>query len=376
MTAHAVLSPSSAHRWLRCPGSVSLSQDVPQESSSPYAIEGTQAHTVAEIYASYEFGLDDGPTFSHRMDEWEAEAPPESVNDMQDYASRYVDYLRELASEHDQLLDAPELRVERRVQTGVDQCWGTADAAIVSATLIDVVDYKYGKGVRVDADDNEQLMLYGLGIVHELGIKDDTPVRLSVFQPRMHNVSSMTTTAKELVKWREKVVKPVAKKALTDFAEVRPSEIACRWCPVAGSCEARAEYMLGQDFETKPGLMDAERLSAALGRLADMESWIKAVRAEAMGRDYIPGWKKVRTTGRRQIKDTEAALDVFVDAGLDLEEVSDRKLKALGVLEKVAGGRDGLQDLLGDLLTMSEGGIALAPLDDPREEVTGAEDFL
>lgn len=375
MTAHAVLSPSSAHRWLRCPGSVSLSRDVPQESS-PYAIEGTQAHTVAEIYASYEFGLDDGPTFTRRMDEWEAEAPPESVQDMQDYASRYVDYLRELASDHDQLLDAPELRVERRVQTGVDQCWGTADAVIVSATLIDVVDYKYGKGVRVDAEDNEQLMLYGLGIVHELGITDSTPVRLSVFQPRMRNVASMTTSAKELIAWREEVVRPVAKQALTDFAPVRPSETACRWCPVAGVCEARAEYMMSQDFETEPGLMDAERLAAALHRLADMENWIKAVRAEAMRRDYIPGWKKVRTPGRRQIKDQAAALDVFVDAGLDLDQVSERKLKGLAALEKTVGGRAELHDLLGDLLTMSEGGIALAPLSDPREEVTGAEDFL
>ncbi|MGO1835527.1 MAG: DUF2800 domain-containing protein, partial [Actinomycetaceae bacterium] len=328
MTDHAVLSPSSAHRWLRCPGSVSLSEDAPREVSSPFAIEGTQAHSIAEIYASYEFALDDGETFARRMDEWEKEVSPDSSYDMQAHAVGYVSYLRMLADRH----SYPEFRVEQRVQTGVDQCWGTADAAIVSADLVDVIDYKYGKGVRVEAEDNEQLMLYGLGIVHELALVDDTPVRLSVYQPRIDNVSSMTTTARELVKWREKVVRPVAKQALTDFAPVRPSETACRWCPVAGSCEVRAEYMMAQDFEFAPGLMDAERLAAALGSLSDMENWAKAVRLEAMRRDYVPGWKKVRSTPRRQIRDSEAALDVFVDAGLDIDQVSERKLKAIGTL--------------------------------------------
>ena len=372
MTDHAVLSPSSAHRWMSCPGSVSLSEDAPAEVDSPHAIEGTRAHTAAEIYASFEFDLIKPRTFARRIAEWEADTPEEQVEDMISYAVDYVEKLRELSRDH----TYPELRVERRVQTGVDQCWGTADAAIVSADRIDVVDYKYGKGVLVKAQDNEQLMLYGLGVVHELGLKDNTPVRLTVFQPRLNNVSTMETTAKKLLAWREKVVKPAAKLALSDFAPVRPSEAACRWCPVAGSCSVRAEYMMSLDFNTKPGLMDREQLAEALGRLRDMENWIKDVRAEAMARDYIPGWKKVRTSGRRQIKDQAAAIDVFTQAGLDIDDVSERKLRSLGVLEKTVGGKVKLQDLLGDLLTVSEGSITLAPDSDPREEVTGAEDFL
>src|SRR5690625_6830149 len=92
--------------------------------------------------------------------------------------------------------------------------------------------------------------------------------------------------------------------------------------------------MKSRDYNTKPGLMDQEQLAEALGRLRDMENWIKDVRAEAMARDYIPGWKKVRTSGRRQIKDQAAAIDVFTQAGLDIDDVSERKLRSLGVLDR------------------------------------------
>src|SRR5690625_4690335 len=215
---------------MSCPGSVSLREAAPAEVDSPHAIEGTRAHTAAEIYASFEFDLIKPRTFARRIAEWEADTPEEQVEDMISYAVDYVEKLRELSRDH----TYPELRVERRVQTGVDQCWGTADAAIVSADRIDVVDYKYGKGVLVRAQDNEQLMLYGLGVVHELGLKDNTPVRLTVFQPRLNNVSTMETTAKKLLAWREKVVKPAAKLALSDFAPVSRAGQPAAGAPAAG----------------------------------------------------------------------------------------------------------------------------------------------
>lgn len=369
MSEHAVLSPSSAHRWMRCPGSVQLTVDLPEESSSAYAIEGTLAHEGCEIEASFAFELIGATEYAERIAAWRERVPEDQIADMVEHAASYVRLLSQLAGGH----DGAEVMIEKRVRTGVDGCWGTADAIIVSDELVHVIDYKYGKGVRVYAEGNEQLRLYALGALNGFGRQSATRVSMTVYQPRLDHVSTDSMSVDDLRAWRDIDVAPAAAEALGTGGAIVPSETACRWCPIAGSCKARAEYMVWQDFGPA-GVMSAAELAEVLAKLPDIEHWVKAVRDEAMKRDQLPGWKKVRSAPRRQIKDVLGAIDVFEAAGLGVDEVSVRKLKPLAALEKAMGGKKELRDVLGELLTMSEGSIQLVPESDEREEVNDAKD--
>lgn len=371
MAEHAVLSPSSAHRWMRCPGSVRLTADLSEPEASPYALEGTMAHELCAVEASFAFGLISAQEYDDGIDAWRESTPDEYQEDMHRHAASYVALLGTLAGGH----DGAEVMIEKRVRTGVDSCWGTADAIIVSDESVHVVDYKYGKGVRVNAPGNEQLRLYALGSLNGFGRDSATRVSMTIYQPRLDHVSTDSMSIADLRTWRDDAVAPQATLALGDNGPVVPSETACRWCPIAGSCKARADYMIRQDFAPAE-LMDSTELGHVLHQLPDIEHWVKAVRDEALKRDHVTGWKKVRSAPRRQIKDAEAAIDVFTAAGLGVDDVSVRKLKPLAALERATGGKSQLRDVLGELLSMTEGSIVLAPEDDSREEVdTAKEDF-
>lgn len=383
MSAHARLSPSSAHRWLQCPASVALAEQVISEhgeQTSTYANEGTQAHEVAEIEASLAFGLITPDKHAERLLAWRDRVPAERHEDMLRHAAAYVDLLRTLAEdkEHAQVM------LEQRVDTGVDASWGTLDAAIVSPTHIHIVDYKYGMGIPVDATRNPQLMLYAIGGV-ELFDAVSTPetVCMTIHQPRIGHTSHYCVPASELRQWRDQVVRPAAALALSGDAYFAPSESACRFCPAAGECRARVEYMTRRDFGN-PDSLTPEEMGEILAQIPDVENWCRAVRERALRLAYsegiqIPGWKVVRAGGRRAISDQAKAIEVLIDQGYPEEKVSRRSTRTLGELERLVGGKSELGKILGSLLVKNEGKETLVPEQDPRSainrNVDAEEDF-
>lgn len=378
MSEHARLSPSSAHRWMQCPASVRLSEQVTSvhgESSSVYAREGTQAHEVAEIEASLAFGLISKGQHASRLLAWRDTTPDNYHEDMLRHAGAYVELLRKLAADHPHA----QVMLEQRASAGVDGVWGTMDAAIVSPDHIHVIDYKYGMGVPVDAFENPQLMFYAIGGV-DLFDSISTPetVCMSIHQPRLGHISHYCVSATELRQWRDQRARPAAALAMSDDAYFAPSDSACRFCPAAGECRARTEFMTRRDFGNPDTLTPAE-MGDLLAKIPDLEHWCKAVKERALRLAYneqtpIPGWKVVRAAGRRAITDQAQAIDALTAFGFDEDEISKRSLKTLADLERVTGGSRALGDILGGLLVKPEGKESLVPEQDSRPAIDSNAD--
>lgn len=378
---HAVLSPSSATRWINCPASVRMSQLVKreEETESFYAREGTAAHALAEIMASLHFGMLSADEADAAVASWEREfadilASADGVQlEMQGHAESYVALLQHFVSQtpHAQVM------LEQRLPTGVPESWGTSDTVIVSPEVVHIVDLKYGKGVQVSPVGNPQLRLYGLGALDTYGdmLGDTEAVRMTIFQPRLGYTETAEMTPAELRAWRERVALPAARLALSDAAPFGPGEAQCRFCPVAGSCKPRMEYMVAIDFADDPDLLTDEEIGELVPRLKDIKRWTDEVEKEALARAYtegreIPGHKVVLRGGRRIITDQAHAIQVLIDAGYTAEQVADFKTKSLSSLEKLVGSRDALEQQLGKLLRRTEGKPAIVSNDDPGVPVT------
>lgn len=371
MSAHARLSPSSAERWLQCPGSVRLVEASGSEGeSSVYADEGTKAHTVAEIVASLRLGLTNKTEYLRRLKSWKADTPEDWHADQLAHAREYADLLFDLVQQHEHA----QVMLEQRLNTGVLGCWGTGDAVIVTPDLVHVVDYKYGQGVPVNAYENPQLMLYGLGGLETFGLLGHIrTVAVTVFQPRLDSKSTYTISAVELRNWRDSVVAPTADLALSGAGHLSPSEKACRWCPVSGECKVRAEYVTRRDFG-HPDLLSPEELADMLGRASEIRAWCKDVEETALRKAYhegieLPGWKVVRSGGKRVVTNPEKAVDRLAEAGYPTRDLWRKSLVTLADLDRLVGGKEVLQEILDDCLVKQPGREALVPEHDPRPPI-------
>lgn len=375
---HAILSPSASGRWITCPASVRMCRDLPEQEDNVYAREGTQFHTLCELSARLVYM--DGSEQEYQRDflDWALGTEDEWREDQLAYVEDWLVFLG------DRLEDGDHLVLEARVDTGVPGCWGTADVIIVREDNIEIIDIKYGAGVRVNAEGNSQLRLYGAGalrMAQDLGLADPLSIRtvtMTVWQPRMNNVSSEVLTRKELLTWRDDLI-PIAKLALGEDAPFGPSEEACRWCPIAGECGPRTRAMLNEDYGN-PDLLSGEEMAEAFSRVPELKRWAADIEDAALKRAYeeagsVPGFKVVRSGGRRQILDEAEAIARLVAAGYDEDLVVVRKPATLGHLDKVVGPE--LQDLLDGVLVKSEGRLSLARDSDPRppaDAVQSAQD--
>lgn len=389
---HAVLSPSSAERWISCPASVQLAEKHKrEESESVFAREGTAAHALAEIYGRTAFGRITEEQKVEAVRRWDEEfkdvfeAPTNSDRaEMFETAEDYVRVITNLASRYENA----QVFFEERFPTGVPQSWGTSDTVIVAPTAVHIVDLKYGKGIEVSAQGNPQLRLYALGALDAYGdlLGDTETVAMTVYQPRINNVDTATMSPEEIRAWRSEIVIPAARLALgpLEQAPFGPSEAACRWCPLAGACRARAEYIAETDFGRAPDLLDDEEIAEIIPRLKDIQRWVESVDKEALHRAYnegrsLPGHKVVLRGGKRVIKDQTFAIQKLIDAGYSAEQVAQMRLLGVTALDKLLGEKIEKSEVLGPLVSRTEGRPAVVPETDPGVPVTAesraAEDF-
>ena len=309
MAKHALLSASGAHRWLECTPSAQLELQFPQ-STSEYAEEGTAAHELCELTARYWLGEISAAEYENQRDEL---AKGKYYNaEMQECANDYAKFVAEKTAAARETCEDAFTALEVRVDFSkyVKDGFGTGDCIIVSDNVLEIIDFKYGKGVRVEAAGNPQMKLYALGAYLEYNtLFDIDSVRMTIFQPRLSGVqSSDEITVKELLEWAEKYVKPRAKLAYKGEGEFAPSEEVCKFCRAKAQCKARADKNL-KLFDEAPDvlLLTPEDAGKILEQAGDIQSWLadleSLVSFTLLAGQPVEGWKMVEGRSNRRFAD-------------------------------------------------------------------------
>ena len=361
--AHAKLGPSSAKRWMTCPGSVAAIAACPvEDTTSEAAAEGTAAHALAEILLRERIELrgQGGLLKAWRAEYGEKYDANELKAGVMPYVDKVSDAWEELGGrKHARLL------LEQRVFV-IDGVYGTADAVVVSDKgVLHILDLKFGRGVRVEAEDNPQLRCYALGALQDAELERDIhEVRMTIVQPRHKDgghISTAVMTAVELHAWG-KELEAAAAATKADGAPRVPSEGGCLFCPAAPWCQERAEFvaktvgLTAEGSTVDPVDYSPAALAEAMDAVEAVEGWCKAVRRESLRQagteEGLPGWHLKPGRVRRSV--TEEAAQALVDFGLLSEdEAFTRSPVTLGRLERAVGGRKTLDAAVGDLLKLS-----------------------
>lgn len=381
---HARLSPSSAHRWMRCPGSLALESTQPDKSSA-FAEEGTRAHELAE------------KILNGRLQGFEHQGGTDP--EMHDYVLRYVDAVWTLA-------EGNELMVEQRVDfshiVGVENSFGTADAVVIVGNELQIHDLKYGRGVQVDAEQNEQLQLYALGALEQFNLLYDfDSVRLFIHQPRLNHVSEWALSVEELEAFGQRAQEAAANViVMFNIAECEgvntlplenftPGEKQCRFCKASAICTAREQFHMqtvAGDFDdlTAPvselitnaiarvPMLTNEQLAEIYGQADFLESWLKAIRdrvnSELNAGHPVPGFKLVTgKQGDRAWRNEVEAEELLKSFRLKQDQMYSQKVISPTQAEKLLKKESPRRwTKVEALITRSDGKPTIAPESDPR----------
>lgn len=360
---HSMLGASKAHRWMRCPASVQLEATIPDEESF-YAAEGTAAHALAE-----ECLRSQKPPEHFIGVEFEGFVVDEV---MANHVATYVDFC-----------NAQEGRstIEQQVDYSdwAEGGYGTADFVVIHDGICHVIDLKYGQGVKVSAQQNEQLMLYGLGAAHGAWVNVDT-VQMTIVQPRLDHIDTYSIRAKDLYKWANEKVKPAARRVFSPEPEFAPSSKACHFCKAKPTCRALAKHnyeLTLSDFDNLdepllvqvPHTLNVEEIGQLLPKMDALIGWAQGVQKHAhkllMDGGILPNYKLVAGRSQRQWVDKEIAEEELIKMLGD--EAYVEKLVSPAQAEKLLGRERAAE--ISDLYHKPEGRPQLAPDSDPRPAV-------
>lgn len=412
--AHAKLSPSSSGRWLTCPASPLMEAGKPNTTNS-FAAEGTAAHylgercltydTEAAEYEGYTISVDRiGECYMTRgalfSDQESVEYTFVVDDNMCDHVQTYVDLVRDIVR-----TTGGELRIEQRLSltplTGEEGAGGTADTVILTDDEIIIVDLKYGQGLKVDAENNTQLMIYGLAALEEYSlIGDFKQVRLLISQPRLHHVSEWVADIDTLNAFAKRVTNTATLINSLDVTSdltglFAPSVDACRYCKANTECKALAEHNLktvSDDFESlddaytvSDAKYDSDTLAKVYGQIDLLKDWIKAVEqgtyAKLINGESVGDLKLVEgRSGARKWSDANEAETTLKSMRLKVDEMYDKKIISPTTAEKLAKAGtlgDTQWEKIQALIVRPDGKPSIAAGNDPRPALSfnTVEDF-
>ena len=368
---HALLSASSSHRWMNCPPSARLCENY-DDKGSDFAAEGTDAHALCEFRLQEALGIP-------------AENPIENLTwyneEMEDCAVSYASFVSEIVAKAKDICSDPVVLIEQHLDYSkfVQEGFGTGDCIVIADGELHIIDYKHGRGVLVEADNNPQMKLYALGALEIFdGIYDIETVSMTIFQPRRGNVSTYSLSKADLYAWAEEVLKPIAELAYKGEGQYNCGEW-CQFCKAKTDCRKRAEVNMSlakYDFIDPPLLTD-EEIEDVLSKVDNLVSWANDVKEfafqAAMSGKAWKGWKLVEGRAVRKYVNEDAVAVTVSEAGYDPYE---KKLLGLTEMQKRLG-KAKFEELLGNLVHRPQGKPTLVPESDKRPAITTAKaDFI
>lgn len=378
--SHALLSASGASRWIACTPSARLESDYGKNESSMYAQEGTLAHELGELMIrrdildiitedQYNYGLEqimENELFNEEM---------------LDIVPVYVDYIQQQFEEAKVRTSDAKLEIEQKLDLReyIPESFGTSDAIIISDDILEVIDYKHGKGIPVSAEANKQMMVYALGSLAKYSMMYDIKtVKMTIVQPRIDNISSWSITVDELVDWAENELKHKADMAFKGEGELVPGDW-CRFCSVKNKCRALYEENIkiaAYEFK-EPRLLDDNEVSDILLRTPALVEWANAItdyaQKQAIEEGKVwPGFKLVEGRANRKWVDEETVAAAIFSRLPDLNEddVYKQKLQSITTLERKIG-KAKFATVLSDVVIKPQGKPTLVQESDKRQAISG-----
>jgi hypothetical protein len=350
-----------------------------QDKPSVYAEEGTFLHELCELKLHRYLGdmtrdVIERQYAEHRDNDFYSDEAEEVTDVYVNHCIEVIEAIRLSCAD-------PYIAVEHRLDFSgyVPGGFGTGDFLAIGDGVIEVIDFKGGRGVRVNADHNSQLMLYGLGALLEFDpLYDIRTVRMTIVQPRLQNISSFEMDADELIKWADEYLRPralLAQKGEGDFCAGEH----CRWCKARFTCRARSEYFMElarRDFK-QPDLLTDEEIADMLPIAEALSNWVQDLMAfatqQAVEGKQWTGYKLVAGRTVRKYTSEAEVIKACTDAGY--RDIYKTTLLGVGDLEKRMG-KKAFRDVLGKLVYKPEGTPTLVPVSDPRQAIsTAAADF-
>lgn len=353
MSEHAYLGCSKSHQWLNCTPSVRLESNFPDEQS-PYAAEGRLAHELGER------ALVTGKQANDVIGDY--------TQEMRDAVQVYLDYVRSIKHEH--ML----VEVKLDVSPWVPEGFGTSDCVLIDNQTIHVIDYKHGKGVAVDVENNSQAMLYGLGAINEYDLVYGpfTDIVLHIVQPRINNINAGTTNVDELLAWGAGI-KPIAEVAFKGEGDPVAGD-HCRFCKARHSCRARADMIIATVADQPKGeLMTDAELAAIYPKLAGIIAWANDLQDQTFKRAEtgakLPGLKLVEGRSVRSWSNEAEVGARLTTNGYTQDQIYTTKLQGITAIESLVGKKK-FTELLGDVVTKPPGKPTLTTIEDKRSELS------
>lgn len=371
---HALLSASSAYRWLKCPPSVMMTKDLPDKTSI-YADEGSAAHEVAEYKVRWYLGEND--LIMPSVGNFDFDEIDRHTDNYANYVVDRIETVRKSCP------DAAVL-VEQRLDFSnyVKDGFGTGDIMIIADDVIQVIDFKYGKGVQVSAEDNPQMKLYALGALNLYDyLYSIKTVRMAIVQPRLSNISEWEISVDALLEWAENTLKPTAELAAKGEGEFNAGE-HCRFCKLRATCRERSSYMMElakYEFAEPAELSDGE-IEEVLQKASELSRWANDIFAYAQaktineGREW-KGFKIVEGRSQRKYADEKKVADICRNNGYQMSQLFKSSLIGITDMEKLLGGKKKFNELLGDYIMKPKGKLSLVPVSDKRESVNIFSEF-